>query len=142
MSESAEFNCRIEEKPRPHKCQYRDDGGGCIFCGKTVPEQLEEEQLKNKNDLRKLALEVELFELKSKLSKLEREVATMKTPEQILLNYLNDQFPAVAGHIPLKNMIHDVWLDGVKKAYNIAEREEKYNEMDTRISTRIKDLLK
>jgi hypothetical protein len=109
MSESSNYD---------HTCKYRDDGGDCIFCGKTVSEQLEEKQKRSKLNIKPSLLESQVF------------------------NYLNYQFPATVGHIPLQNMLHNIWLDGVKEACRIAEREEKYNEMDTRISTRIKDLLK
>lgn len=32
------------------------------------------------------------------------------------LEYLNEQFPATVGHIPLKNMINDIYREGFENA--------------------------
>ncbi len=45
----------------------------------------------------------------------------MNPIEKDLLKYLNSQFPATKGHIPLSNKIHDVWLDGFNQAIKVIE---------------------
>lgn len=130
-----------------HQCEFNTNGGKCSICGKTLSQQLEESQIHYSYIQKVQCLENNLQQLKIEMDNIKNSkpappTVRLSVSEQQFLDYLYYQFPATVGHIPLKNMIYDIWLDGVKKACSIAEREERENELDTRISTRIKDLIK
>ena len=44
----------------------------------------------------------------------------MKTEAQKLIEYLNEQFPATVGHLPLENKIRAVWQQGADDALDTA----------------------
>jgi hypothetical protein len=47
----------------------------------------------------------------------------MTTEEHNLLEYLNKQFPATVGHLPLLYKIHAVWQSGMTSATQIMRHE-------------------
>ena len=44
----------------------------------------------------------------------------MNEQEQELIKYINEQFPATVGHLPLVDKIHAVWRRGLADAEEIA----------------------
>lgn len=62
--------------------------------------------------------------------------------KQQLMDYLKEQFPTTEGHVPLEELIHNVWKEGVSAALRRAKQIERDHELDERISYFIKDLLK